>query len=49
MGKHRIAIVDAADEMNRNSANAVLKILEKPPPKRYASAEALEPPCFSNE
>ena len=32
MGKHRIAIVDAADEMNRNSANAVLKILEEPPP-----------------
>jgi DNA polymerase III subunit delta' len=32
MGKWRIAIVDAADEMNRNSANAVLKILEEPPP-----------------
>jgi DNA polymerase-3 subunit delta' len=27
-----VAIVDAADEMNRNSANAVLKILEEPPP-----------------
>jgi DNA polymerase-3 subunit delta' len=32
MGKWRVAIVDAADEMNRNSANAVLKILEEPPP-----------------
>lgn len=32
MGKARVAIVDAADEMNRNSANAVLKILEEPPP-----------------
>jgi DNA polymerase-3 subunit delta' len=32
MGKHRVAIVDAADEMNRNSANAVLKVLEEPPP-----------------
>jgi DNA polymerase-3 subunit delta' len=32
LGKWRVAIVDAADEMNRNSANAVLKILEEPPP-----------------
>jgi len=28
----RVAIIDAADEMNRNSANAVLKVLEEPPP-----------------
>jgi DNA polymerase-3 subunit delta' len=32
MGKWRVAIVDAADEMNPNSANAVLKVLEEPPP-----------------
>jgi len=32
MGKWRVAIIDAADEMNRNAANAVLKILEEPPP-----------------
>lgn len=32
MGAARVAIVDSADEMNRNSANAVLKILEEPPP-----------------
>lgn len=32
MGRHRVAIVDAADEMNRNAANAVLKVLEEPPP-----------------
>jgi len=32
MGKWRVAIVDSADEMNRHSANAVLKILEEPPP-----------------
>jgi len=32
MGKARVAIVDSADEMNRNSANAVLKVLEEPPP-----------------
>jgi DNA polymerase-3 subunit delta' len=33
MGEWRVAIVDSADEMNRNSANAMLKILEEPPPK----------------
>ena len=33
MGDWRVAIVDSADEMNRNSANAVLKVLEEPPPK----------------
>ena len=32
MGQWRVALVDAADEMNRNAANAVLKILEEPPP-----------------
>jgi DNA polymerase-3 subunit delta' len=32
MGRHRVAIIDAADEMNRNAANAVLKVLEEPPP-----------------
>lgn len=32
MGDWRVAVVDSADEMNRNSANAVLKILEEPPP-----------------
>lgn len=29
----RVAIVDSADEMNRNAANAVLKAVEEPPPK----------------
>lgn len=31
-GGHRIAIVDSADELNRNAANALLKTLEEPPP-----------------
>lgn len=31
MGDWRVAIVDSADELNRNSANAILKILEEPP------------------
>ena len=29
----RVCIVDAADDMNKNSANALLKVLEEPPPK----------------
>lgn len=29
----RVVLIDAADEMNRNAANAVLKILEEPPQK----------------
>ncbi|MDP6564117.1 MAG: DNA polymerase III subunit delta' [Alphaproteobacteria bacterium] len=31
-GGWRIAIVDGADEMNVNAANALLKVLEEPPP-----------------
>jgi DNA polymerase-3 subunit delta' len=31
MGGWRVVIVDAADEMNRNAANAILKLLEEPP------------------
>lgn len=29
---HRVAILDAADDLNMNAANAVLKTLEEPPP-----------------
>ncbi len=32
-GGWRVVIVDAADDMNRNAANAVLKVLEEPPPR----------------
>jgi DNA polymerase-3 subunit delta' len=32
MGEWRVAIVDPADEMNGAAANAILKILEEPPP-----------------
>lgn len=31
-GKWRIAIIDAVDDLNLNAANALLKILEEPPP-----------------
>ncbi|MDA0997489.1 MAG: DNA polymerase III subunit delta' [Proteobacteria bacterium] len=30
-GGYRVVIVDAADDMNRNAANALLKVLEEPP------------------
>ena len=30
-GGYRVVIVDTADDMNRNSANALLKVLEEPP------------------
>lgn len=30
-GGRRVAIIDAADELNRNAANAILKTLEEPP------------------
>jgi len=32
-GTWRVVVVDAADEMNRNAANALLKRLEEPPPR----------------
>ena len=32
-GGWRVVIVDPADEMNRNAANALLKTLEEPPPR----------------
>jgi DNA polymerase III subunit delta' len=32
-GGYRIAIVDSAEELNRNGANALLKVLEEPPPQ----------------
>ena len=32
-GGYRVAIVDTADDMNRNAANALLKVLEEPPEK----------------
>ena len=32
-GGRRVAIIDSADEMNQNAANALLKLLEEPPAK----------------
>lgn len=32
-GRWRVVIIDSADNMNTNSANAILKILEEPPPQ----------------
>jgi DNA polymerase-3 subunit delta' len=33
MAPYRVAIVDAADDLNESSANALLKTLEEPPPR----------------
>jgi len=30
-GRHRVVIIDSADEMNTSTANAILKLLEEPP------------------
>ena len=35
MASNRVAIIDSVDEMNRNSANAVLKLLEEPPANAF--------------
>ncbi len=32
-GGRRVVLVDSADELNRNAANAILKLLEEPPPR----------------
>jgi DNA polymerase-3 subunit delta' len=37
-GGWRVAIVDTADDMNDNAANALLKMLEEPPGPRRPSA-----------
>ena len=34
-GGRRVVIIDAADEMNRETANAILKVLEEPPPNTF--------------
>ena len=33
LAPHRVAVIDAADDLNPNAANAVLKTLEEPPPR----------------
>ena len=32
-GGWRVVVIDAADELNRNAANALLKLVEEPPPR----------------
>ena len=43
MGGWRVVVVDAADDMNRNAANALLKILEEPTPKSLLIVVAHQP------
>jgi DNA polymerase III subunit delta' len=33
VGGHRVALIDGAETLNRNAANALLKTLEEPPPR----------------
>jgi DNA polymerase-3 subunit delta' len=40
---YRIAVVDAADQLNRNAANALLKLLEEPPPQSLLLLVAHQP------
>lgn len=42
-GGWRVAIVDAADDLNANAANALLKILEEPPPRSLFLVVAHQP------
>ena len=42
-GGHRVVIVDAADELNRNAANAILKELEEPPARTTILLVAHQP------
>lgn len=42
-GGRRVVIIDAADEMNANAANALLKALEEPPEKAFLLLVAHQP------
>ena len=42
-GGWRVVIVDGADAMNRNAANALLKVLEEPPPRAILLLLATSP------
>lgn len=42
-GGWRVVIVDGADTMNRNAANALLKVLEEPPPRAVLLLLAASP------
>lgn len=45
-GGHRVVIVDAADEMNTNAANALLKMLEEPPARTTILLVSHQPSCL---
>ena len=38
-GGWRVVVIDGVEEMNRNAANALLKMLEEPPPQRRSPAD----------
>lgn len=43
---HRVAIIDPADDLNINAANAVLKTLEEPPPRGVIFLVSHSPGCL---
>jgi DNA polymerase-3 subunit delta' len=45
-GGWRVIVIDSADEMNRNAANAVLKILEEPPDRALLLLVTHNPGCL---
>ncbi|MBC6438216.1 MAG: DNA polymerase III subunit delta' [Rhodobacteraceae bacterium] len=45
-GGRRVVLIDAADEMNKNAANAVLKVLEEPPANAVLLLVAHQPSCL---
>lgn len=45
-GGWRVAIIDSADDMNRNAANALLKPLEEPPPRTLLLLVSHNPGCL---
>ena len=44
-GRWRVVIVDTADELNRNAANAILKLLEEPPARVVLLLLSASPPA----
>lgn len=45
-GGWRVVLIDCADDMNRNAANAVLKVLEEPPAKALLLLISHRPGCL---
>ena len=47
-GRFRVTVIDSMDEVNRNGANAMLKLLEEPPEILYISHFIAPRPTSTN-